>query len=45
MLFRTLCSIEFQDSCNKNVNVRRSEDYIFGIYRQRLSVDASFLHN
>jgi hypothetical protein len=32
MLFRTLCSVEFQGSCSKNLNIRRSENYIFGIY-------------
>ena len=35
MLFRTLCSIEFQGSCSKNVNVRQFENCNFGIYRQQ----------
>jgi hypothetical protein len=31
-LFRTRRSIEFQGPCSRNVNVRRSENCIFGIY-------------
>ena len=31
MPFRTLCSIEFRGSCSKNVNLSRSENFIFGI--------------
>ena len=34
MLFRILCSIEFQGPCSKNLNLRRSENCIFGIYDQ-----------
>jgi hypothetical protein len=34
MRFRTLCSIEFQGSRSKNLNLRRSEYCIFGIYGQ-----------
>ena len=35
MLFRTLCSIEFQGSCSKKLNIRRlSDNSIFGIYGQ-----------
>jgi hypothetical protein len=32
MLFRTLCSIEFQGPCSRNLNLRQSENCIFGIY-------------
>jgi hypothetical protein len=32
MLFRTLCSIEFEGSCRGNLNLGQSENYIFGIY-------------
>jgi hypothetical protein len=32
MLFRTLCSIEFQGSCSRNLNLGQSENCIFGIY-------------
>jgi hypothetical protein len=34
MLFRTLCSIEFQGSCSGNLNLRRSENCIFLICGQ-----------
>jgi hypothetical protein len=34
ILFRTLCSIEFQGSCSKNLNLLLSENCIFGIYGQ-----------
>jgi hypothetical protein len=32
MLFRTLCSIEFQGRCSRKLNLSRSENSIFGIY-------------
>jgi hypothetical protein len=32
MLFRTLCSTEFQGSCSRNLNLPRSENCIFEIY-------------
>ena len=32
MLFRTLCSIEFQGPCSRNVNLPRSDYCIFVIY-------------
>jgi hypothetical protein len=35
MLFRTLCSIEFQGHCSRNLNFSRSENSDFGIYRQQ----------
>ena len=34
MRFRTLCSIEFQGSCSKTLNLPRSENCIPGIYGQ-----------
>ena len=34
MPFRTLFSIEFEGSCSKNLNLRRPENCIFGIYGQ-----------
>jgi hypothetical protein len=34
MLFRTLCSIEFQGPCRRNLDLRQSENCIFGIYVQ-----------
>jgi hypothetical protein len=34
MQFRTLCSIEFQDHCSRNLNLPRSEYSVFGIYGQ-----------
>jgi hypothetical protein len=38
MLFRILCSIEFQGPCSKNLNLRRSENCIFGIYGQYIGL-------
>jgi hypothetical protein len=32
MRFRTLCSIEFQGPCSRNLNLPWSENRIFGIY-------------
>jgi hypothetical protein len=32
MLFRTLCSIEVQGSCSRNLNLGQFENCIFGIY-------------
>ena len=32
MLFRTLCSTEFQYSCSRILNLGQSENCIFGIY-------------
>jgi hypothetical protein len=32
--FRTLCSIEFQGSCSRDVNLGQSQNCIFGIYDQ-----------
>ena len=34
MLFRTLCSIEVQGCCSRNLNLGQSENCIFGIYGQ-----------
>jgi hypothetical protein len=34
MPFRTLCSIEFQGSCSRDLNLGQSENCIFGIYDQ-----------
>jgi hypothetical protein len=34
MLFRTLCSVEFQGSCSKNLNIRLSQNCVFGINAQ-----------
>ena len=36
-LFRTRCSIEFQGPCSGNLNLSRSENYIFGIYIRSIS--------
>jgi hypothetical protein len=44
MLFRTLCSIEFQGSCNKILIYARSKIVILESTVNRLSVDVSFLH-
>ena len=32
MLFRTLCSIEFQGTCSRDLNLGQPESYISGIY-------------
>ena len=34
MPFRTLCSIEFQGSCSRDLNLGQSENCIFVIYDQ-----------
>ena len=34
MSFRTLCPIEFQGSCSRDLNLGQSEDCIFGIFDQ-----------
>ena len=32
MLFRTLCSIEFQGTCSRDLNLGQPESYFSGIY-------------
>ena len=44
MLFRTLCSIEFQDSCSRILNLGQYEIVFLESTVNRLSVDASLLH-
>jgi hypothetical protein len=34
MPFRTLCSIEFQGACSRDLNLGQSKNCIFGIYDQ-----------
>jgi hypothetical protein len=45
MPFRSLSSIEFQGSCSKNLNIRRSKIVSLESTVHRLSVNASYLHN
>ena len=44
MLFRTLCCIEFQDSCSRILNLGQYEIVFLESTVNRLSVDASLLH-